>query len=123
MEFGTHARKRSGESIVPMINVVFLLLVFFLMAATIAPPDPFATEPPVAEAGVAADRGDVLFVGAGGDLAYGDVRGDAVFGTVLPGAPLLVRADARLAASDLAAVLARLSAAGISEIRLAAVTR
>ena len=123
MEFGTPARRRSGESIVPMINVVFLLLVFFLMTATIAPPDPFATEPPIAEAAEASDPGDVLFVGAGGELALGDVRGEEVFGAVVPGAPLLVRADARLPAAELAAVLARLSAAGVTGIRLAAVSR
>lgn len=123
MEFGTPARKRSGESIVPMINVVFLLLVFFLMTATIAPPDPFATQPPVAGAAEVVEADDVLFVGPAGEIALGDVRGQAAFGVVMPGAPLLVRADARLPATQLASVLARLAEAGVTEISLAAVTR
>ncbi len=123
MEFGTPARRRSGESIVPMINVVFLLLVFFLMTATIAPPDPFSTEPPVTGSAETADAGDVLFVGPGGEIAFGEVRGEAVFDAVVPGEPLLVKADARLPATALASVLARLSEAGVTEIRLAAVTR
>ena len=38
------------ESVTPMINVVFLLLIFFLMTATIAPPAPFEVELPAAEA-------------------------------------------------------------------------
>jgi periplasmic protein TonB len=46
MDFGSPPRRPRAESVVPMINVVFLLLVFFLMTATIAPPDPFASVPP-----------------------------------------------------------------------------
>ena len=33
-----------------MINVAFLLLIFFLMVAVIAPPDPFAVALPEADA-------------------------------------------------------------------------
>ncbi len=123
MEFGAPPARRRGESIVPMINVVFLLLIFFLMTATIAPPDPFETAPPEAETAGTAEPADILFVGAGGELAFGDTRGAAVFAAVPAGAPLLVRADARLEADDLAGVLARLAGAGVTEVRLVAVAR
>ncbi|MBL4543543.1 MAG: biopolymer transporter ExbD, partial [Rhodobacteraceae bacterium] len=41
---------RPREPVVPMINVVFLLLIFFLMAAVIAPPEPFGVTLPRAAA-------------------------------------------------------------------------
>lgn len=123
MEFGLPVRRRRGESIVPMINVVFLLLIFFLMTATITPPDPFATRPPEADAAAVAEPGEALFVGADGALAFGDERGDAVFAAIPAGAPLLVRADAQLEAAALSTVLARLAEAGVSDVRLVAVAR
>lgn len=47
MDFAPQYRPRAPrESVVPMINVVFLLLIFFLMTAQIAPPDPVDVTPP-----------------------------------------------------------------------------
>ena len=35
---------RSDDNIVPMINIVFLLLIFFLLAGTLSPRPPFELE-------------------------------------------------------------------------------
>ena len=79
-------RRPRGETIIPMINVVFLLLVFFLLTAQIAPPEPFRLTPPdAADADLPARDRDVLYVSASGELAYdaagrgglGDDRGAA----------------------------------------------
>ena len=60
MQFPDPPRRKPPESIVPMINVVFLLLIFFLMTAQIAPPDPFEINPPdSAQAGDPAEGGQV----------------------------------------------------------------
>jgi biopolymer transport protein ExbD len=123
MDFGRARPRPRGESTVPMINVVFLLLVFFVMTATIAPPDPFAARPPAAEGAGAAERGEVLHLGPDGALAWGAFRGEAALAALPTDAPLSVRADAALPAADLAALLARLAEAGITEIRLVAVPR
>jgi biopolymer transport protein ExbD len=123
MDFGRAPRRPRGESIVPMINVVFLLLVFFLMTATIAPPDPFVTTPPAAGAANATGRDGALYLSADGDLAFGAARGDDVFTAIPPDAPLLLRADAALPASELATVLLKLAEAGVTDVRLAAVVR
>jgi len=40
MEFARPRHRRPLEPIVPMINVVFLLLIFFLMSAQIRTPRP-----------------------------------------------------------------------------------
>lgn len=115
------ARGLSGQNIVPMINVVFLLLIFFLMTAEIAPPDPFEIDPPTAEAEIA-ERGDeTLYIDAEGRLAFGEFRDEAVFEALSTrdgGTPLRIRADAALPATALAAILPRLAEAGQSEVRL-----
>lgn len=36
----------SEDGVIPLINIVFLLLIFFLLAGHIAPPEPVDVEPP-----------------------------------------------------------------------------
>lgn len=120
MRFTDQSHKPPGENIVPMINVVFLLLIFFLMTAQIAPLDPFGVTPPVGE-GAPVDADAPLYIAADGALAYGDARGAAVFAALSArGAdtPLLLRADAGLPADKLADVLPRLAAAGQARVTL-----
>ncbi|WP_322867174.1 biopolymer transporter ExbD [Aquicoccus sp. G2-2] len=45
MDIPRPVRRPRGEAILPMINVVFLLLIFFLMTAELAPPEPVAVAP------------------------------------------------------------------------------
>ncbi len=126
MSFGTYRRARNRESVVPMINVVFLLLIFFLMTAQIAPPDPIEITPPVAELEVADLPPDALYVAANGDLAYGATRGDAVLAALaarVEDSTLPLRADADLPAPALARLLEQLRAIGIHDVSLIAVAR
>ena len=114
-------RRERAISIVPMINIVFLLLVFFLLTATIAPPDPVAVRLPVAEGreGPGAAEGQVLHVDADGTLALGAARGDAALAALAgwpDGDALVVRADADLDAAAFAALLARLRAVGVGAV-------
>ena len=114
--------RRPRENIVPMINVVFLLLIFFLMTAQIAPPEPFEITPPASDSRSPAEGPAVLYVSADGELAFRGARGEAALTALADAAdtgPLLVRADARLAAADLARLLPRLAAAGVADLALA----
>ncbi len=121
-------RARTRESVLPMINVVFLLLIFFLMTAQIEPAAPFPVDPPEAmkEAERTAER--VLWVSAGGDLAFGDLRGEAALAALAEaedagedaGQGVLLRVDAGLPAADLAALMARLGALGVTETAISA---
>ncbi|RJK93097.1 biopolymer transporter ExbD [Paracoccus aestuarii] len=114
-------RRPRGESIIPMINVVFLLLIFFLLTAQIARPVPFPLTPPEGQSPVASDGVEALFVGPDGSLAWGDARGEAVWDAIAarpdPG-PVEIRADAALPAAVLAGLLARLRAATPAGARL-----
>lgn len=123
---GPTPRRVRGESVVPLINIVFLLLIFFLMTATIAPPDPLQVDPPAA-AGVdsAPAPAEVLHVGADGALAWGGLRDGAVL-AALAAAPvpeLALRADAGLDGAGFAALLAQLRAVGVDTVTLAVVQR
>ncbi|MBN2905514.1 MAG: biopolymer transporter ExbD [Rhodobacteraceae bacterium] len=108
-----------------MINVVFLLLIFFLMSARLAPPEPFQTTPPHASGG-APVVGDTLYLSADGTLAFGALTGEAVFAALASrdaDTPLVIRADAGVAATALARLAARLAAQGQGALRLVTVPR
>ncbi len=127
MQFSDPRPARAArENIVPMINVVFLLLIFFLMTAQIAPPDPFEVTPPQSRADAPADGQDVLYVAADGALAFASARDDEVFALLadLPaGTALLIRADAAFKASRLAELLPRLAATGITDLAIVTVAK
>jgi len=126
MQISAPTPRPARESIVPMINVVFLLLVFFLISAQLAPPEPFEITPPEAEVADPAEGRDILFIGADGSVAYGEARGDAVFARLAAEdreETLLVRADASVAGADIARVLARLAATDVGPVTLVATAR
>lgn len=116
-------RRAAGDTFVPMINIVFLLLIFFLLSATIAPPDPFdmtLPEASIAEAETVA-LPDVLHVSAAGDVIFAELRGDAALRAVSVrqnAGPLAVRADAQLNGAAFSALLGQLAALGVTDIDL-----
>lgn len=116
-------RKRAGgDSVVPMINVAFLLLIFFLMTAVLVPPDPFQVTPPQASAMTAKPVPGTLVISADGDLALGQTRGEAIY-AALPEGPLRIRADADLDGAQLVAIVGRLADAGVVAVELITVSR
>lgn len=99
-----------------MINVVFLLLIFFLMSATLIAPTPVPLTAPRAPAAPSADPAPTLFLGAGGETAFGDARGDAAYDALVAalaaGEAPMIRADRDLPGAALAEALAALAARG-----------
>ena len=122
-------RRTLVEPLLPMINVVFLLLIFFLIVARMAPPAPVPVVPPIAQ-GQAVVGEIAVYLAADGRLVHGDAQGDAAMvaltatrdaGCVAPcAAPplLLLNVDARTPAARLASVLAQLGAAGWADVQL-----
>lgn len=120
MQFPAEDKRDKAENIVPMINVVFLLLIFFLMTAQITPPAPLEVSPPRAE-GAALDPEQALYVDAAGHLAYGTARDQAALDALANRAadtPLPLYADAALPGSDLARLMTRLAGLGQGRITL-----
>jgi len=133
MKFPAPSRAAPRESIVPMINVVFLLLIFFLMTAQITPPEPFEVTPPQANAQDPAESSFTIYLGADEQLAYRDASGlqnalaalradHATYCEKTPcpdgPPPVILRADATMPAERLAALLPHFKAAGIAQLQL-----
>ena len=113
--------------ILPLINIVFLLLVFFMVAGRLSMSDPFAVAPPeAASAGAAQFDGAEILLGPTGDLALdGQVMNRAALLARLEGrlrdAPdltLRLRADRGGAARGLVALMQDLRALGAREVTL-----
>ncbi|MGH1331369.1 MAG: ExbD/TolR family protein [Paracoccaceae bacterium] len=123
MDFRAPARKQAPESIVPMINVVFLLLIFFLMTSRIIAPDPLEITLPEARQNNPIAPAPPLLLSATGIIAFEEARGAAAIQafaaaqkTSAPNPQL--RADKATAAQDVARLLNALAQAGLSEIDL-----
>ncbi len=112
-------RRARQDDIVPMINVAFLLLIFFLMSAVIAPPAPLEIAAP-SELEITGDvDGARIFVGADGVL-IGEDGGEIRNFDDFAGRPVSVSADASLNAKAFVRIVATLRSAGIAEIQLVA---
>ncbi|NSY41647.1 biopolymer transporter ExbD [Leisingera sp. ANG59] len=122
MDLSDPPRRPRAESIVPMINVVFLLLIFFLMTSRLAQPDPFDVTPPDAVSETAPETEPVLYIGADGRMHYDGAEGEAALtrlAAASAGHPnIQLRADARLEAKALARILRHLAEAGLSRAEL-----
>ncbi|UMA66204.1 biopolymer transporter ExbD [Roseivivax marinus] len=131
MRIDAPQRRRPQENLVPMINVVFLLLIFFLMTAQIAPPEPFEVEPPEVSEAADADGTLSLYLGPDGQIGFRDATGDEAIAAIAAareedcggacdadGPVLMLRADRNVAADEVAALMTRLGTAGITRIEL-----
>lgn len=129
MIIGTHShpdRPRGDHGLVPLINVVFLLLAFFMIAGQIQRSDVVRVAPPVSfSETVPAEQRLELVVVADGTVYF---EGEAVPLEALAsvstssnpdGRDILVKADADLEVTRLEAVLEELVRAGASRAALA----
>ena len=127
---GLHTQAREPdrhERLIPMINLVFLILTFFLIAGTIRAADPLQVEPASAQsAGTLDPRDPVLYVDAEGTIAFAGERVslDVIVSLIKlaldgdPGATLQIKADRATKAHVILPMLAQLQAAGITSVQL-----
>ncbi|HLS19711.1 MAG TPA: biopolymer transporter ExbD [Paracoccaceae bacterium] len=70
--------------ILPLINIVFLLLIFFMVTGQLAATDPFPIEPPESTSEGPPAEGHLIAFGAGGELALdGEVMAEDALLTAL----------------------------------------
>lgn len=122
-------RSRTEDVMLPLINIVFLLMVSFMLVGALSPPDAFDLEPPRAKTLTPADAGELsLVVAADGRLGLGreafppdqlSARASA-WRAQNPGAVLQVKADAGADTQAVLEVLDILQASGIARVELMA---
>ncbi|PCJ08038.1 MAG: biopolymer transporter ExbD [Rhodobacteraceae bacterium] len=122
MDFTEPPRRPRTESIVPMINVVFLLLIFFLMTSRLIQPEPFEVTPPTAASKVEPEAQATLFADKNGLLHFDGSQNDAAIKSIAAQVSdttiIQLRADADILATQLAQILRKLSDAGLSRVEL-----
>ncbi len=122
MNFTPRKRRQSVESIIPMINVVFLLLIFFLMTAEISPPDPFEVSLPFADEEQEPLGDIVLYLSKDALLGFEGVTGaEALEALRIKSdkiSPLQLRADGGIKATEVAKTLRTLTELGFLNVEV-----
>ena len=128
MRLPERPRREPEEGTVPMINIVFLLLIFFMVAGTLTPESPLSVDPAASEAGETAPEEPIrVLIGAEGRLALGGAVVDSHEALRRrlqqrledsPERPVAIRADAEADAARLLEVMDDLRAAGAERARL-----
>ncbi|MGE0651886.1 MAG: ExbD/TolR family protein [Alphaproteobacteria bacterium] len=119
------------ERILPLINVVFLLLIFFMLAGRIAASDPFKVDPALSASEGPVTAQDILvLVGTDGRLALDDSIMDETALKVAvaermskeknggPSPHVRLKADGRAPATRVVAVMELLRSAGVQKVDL-----
>jgi len=132
LSFPKPRRRAEEERTLPLINIVFLLLIFFMVAGKLETSDPFAIDPVRSASEAEIDRTiPMILIGADGRLALGmeEIEPDALTGVVAArlenGAPdrVRVKADGAVSAVETVAVLERLREAGVTQVELITTAR
>lgn len=121
-------RRQSGEeNVIPLINVVFLMLIFFMLAGRISENDAFPVTPPESETQAIPDwQAREILIDAQGNLAVDgrrlsldDLQSELAISPP-PDRPVAVnlKVDEHLMAADFMPVLAALRDSGLTRVTL-----
>lgn len=134
MKFRSYTNPDRGQEtgIIPLVNIVFLLLIFFMLVGRITPVDVLPVEPPVSARGDASDARDTLILlSADGRIAVGDLEipEELLLSTVVSlldasgNKTLRVKADAAVEADLLVRITEILRRAGVKKVLLLTTVR
>ena len=124
--------KRDDDTrLIPLINIVFLLLIFVMLAGSLSQPGAFDVTPPESSSLFEADiQTLIVVVSAQGRLAVGEDELEMPALTQLlserlsatPDLPIQLKADGDLAAETLLEVMDVIQSTGVSKLTLLTVT-
>lgn len=125
-------RGGSDDHLIPLINVVFLMLIFFMVIGHIAPADRFQVTPPASRSEQPeSQNGITILIARDGSLAIDETP--VTLETLVPAlqasldraalkwgnrSELRIKADAALTAGQLTPILKQLRESGRSKVRL-----
>jgi len=121
VQFGKPRLRRDEERILPLINIVFLLLIFFMLAGRLVATDPMKVTPPNSMSeGPADTQKPIVFVDRDGRLAFGGaILDEATLKTAVTahvaqnaGTRVTLKADGEVEAAQVIAVMELLKEAG-----------
>lgn len=119
--------RRELINITPLIDVVFILLVFFMLAGSIEPEDAFAVRPTASSSDMRGDVQDLaILVGRNGDVAINDrpIARDSLEGEVReiltsrPEVLIQLKPDSSAEAKDVIGIMEDIRSGGASYIVL-----
>lgn len=125
--FSSPAPADSEENVLPLINIVFLLLIFFLIAGALTIPDLFPVEPPVSDSETpAAPVETIVLIGADGQISLQNelIAADqlsALARAIIkkePLQPFKLKADNQAASGQVIRVIEALRNAGVQQTLL-----
>lgn len=127
MHFPDRRPDQSDQNMLPLINVIFLLLVFFMLVSSLTRVDLFRASLPESESEYQLTEQDLtILIHQNGELALNnqtvtrqqllDALKEAQ--TESPELAITIKADGQLAATDLVALTEELSNMGVNEITL-----
>ncbi len=120
-------RRNDDDRILPLINVVFLLLIFFMIAGRLSASDPFQIDPPRSASQENPKIQDIVIqIGAGNETALdGDLVNDATLTARVSsrlaqaeGTKIRLKADADTDANRVIQIMELLHAAGAKKVNL-----
>lgn len=123
----SHKPRSLDDAVLPLTNVVFLLLIFFMLAGHLSTPEPFAITPPQSVSQTrAGSQGMDVQISADGQLAF---EGHTLTATALqaavrkrlannPDTRLRLHADGTTESARVVKIMRRLHAAGAHQLRL-----
>ena len=112
------------EPMLPLINIVFRLLIFFMIAGSVQKLGPFEVDPPASQTAEArCEDTIVLWFSNTGEIGIDDLTGGLDrLSSMLPadyiGRPVEIRADREVEGARVVSLLARLQELGIEKVQL-----
>lgn len=112
------------EPMLPLINIVFLLLIFFMIAGSLQKLGPFEVDPPTSQTAEGQPEDTiVLWFGSNGEIGIDELTGGLDrLSSMLPadyiGRPVEIRADWQVEGAKVVTLLARLQELGIEKVQL-----
>lgn len=120
MNFRKTSYGSEKENIVPMINIVFLLLIFFLITSSLVPRPVEIIDRPFGLSDSKANDPNYLFITSSSEVMYLGQTGETAWELIKKSEPtrLTIEADRNLAANKLISLLNKLDSMNITQLEV-----
>ena len=120
MNFSKTSYVSEKENIVPMINIVFLLLIFFLITSSLVPRPGEIIDRPFGLSNSQAKDPNYLFITSSAEIIYLGQTGEAAWDVIKKNEPALLtlEADRNLAAQKFISLINKLDSMNITQLEM-----